>query len=370
MPPPPREGRDEVREETLAVDSAVNVSLCEQLLQNLKRAISRGVYQPGERLPGVHALAAQAGVSTKVSRQALARLAKIGWCESRRGTRSVVADRGKDRRGRVLFFNAETGFGFHSSRLVGALRARLLTADYCLTAISAYDLKKDGSSRLLSESLKEHWDLVIEMGMRPMARQAIESAGWPFVVLGDGGRSVPSDAANCVGRIDLLNGLAAPEFVRSCVAGRVQSVVQFLYDEGGFDVAKALTAEGIDCETVRLPRVRVPFGMCRDAYAALTDRLKAGRALPDVLLFTDDHLAQGGLLALMARGLRVPEDVRVVTHANHGQGPFWIKPLTRLEMDPVAQGRDIAEAVLAFLRTDNFPKDLCLGSVWRPGRTF
>lgn len=111
---PPREGRDEVREETLAVDSAVNVSLGEQLLQNLKRAISRGVYQPGERLPGVHALAAQAGVSTKVSRQALARLAKIGWCESRRGTRSVVADRGKDRRGRVLFFNAETGFGFPS----------------------------------------------------------------------------------------------------------------------------------------------------------------------------------------------------------------------------------------------------------------
>lgn len=359
-----------MREGALAVDSTANVSLGEQLFQNLKKAISRGVYQPGERLPGVHDLAALAGVSTKVSRQALARLAKAGWCASRRGTRSVVVDRGKDRRGRVLFFNTETGFGFHSSRLVGALRARLLAADYCLTAISAYDLKKDGSSRLLAESLKERWELVIEMGMRPMARQAIESAGWPFVVLGDGGRSVPSDAANCVGRIDLLNGLAAPEFVRSCVAGHVRSVVQFLYDEGGFDVAAALTAEGIGCETVRLPRVRVPFGMCRDAYAALTERLKTGRALPDVLLFTDDHLAQGGLLALMARGLRVPEDVRVVTHANRGQGPFWIKPLTRLEMDPVAQGRDVAQAVLAFLRTGRFPAGLCLGSVWRSGRTF
>ena len=356
---------------SFAVDRAANASLGEQLFRNLRKAIVRGVYKPGDQLPGLHELAAEAGVSEKVSRRALARLAEIGWCESRRGSRSVVADRGKNRQGHVLFFNSETGFGYHSSRLVGVLRSRLLKADYRLTAISAHDLKRDGSSRLLSESLKDHWDLIIEFGERAGARQTIEDAGWPFVVLGDGGKSVLSAATNCIGQIELQNGLAVPDFVRACARKGVRMVVQFLYDEGGYDVAGVLKMTGISCETMRIPRVRTPFGMYSGAFAAMKELLgRANGRLPDVFLFTDDHLAHGGLLALSARGVRIPEDVGVVTHANRGLGPFWIKPLTRLEMDPVAQGRDLATAVLEYLRTGNLPQDLVLGSVWKPGETF
>ena len=356
----------------LSVDRTANMPLGEQLFQQLRKALVRGVYRPGETLPSLRELAEAAGVSEKVSRRALARLAEIGWCESTRGCRSVVVDRGKDRRGRILFFNAETGLGFHSSRLVGALRSRLLKADYCLTAISAYDMKKDGSSRILAESLKEHWDLVIEMGMRPGSRQEIERADWPFLVLGDGGRgSRPSEAENYIGRIPLLNGLAVPAFIQACARKRVRSVVQFLLDGGGFDVSGPLAAQGIACTSVHIHNVHSPYGLYRDAYAAMERLLgKAGAKLPDVFLFTDDHFAHGGLLSLMAHGIRVPEDVRVVTHANRGLGPFWVKPLTRLEMDPVAQGDTVAEAVLGYLRTGQFTEGLCLGSTWQPGETF
>lgn len=354
------------------VDRAANMPLGEQLFQGLRKAIVRGVYKPGEALPSLRELAEAAGVSEKVSRRALARLADIGWCDAKRGARAVVVDRGKDRRGRVLFFNAETGLGFHSSRLVGALRSRLLKADYCLTAISAYDMKKDGSSRVLAESLKEHWDLVVEMGMRPGSRREIECAGWPFLVLGDGGRRCfPSEAANFIGRIPLLNGLAVPAFLQTCARKKVRSVVQFLLDGGGFDVSEMLAAQGIDCRSVHIHNVHSPFGLYRDAYAAMERLLgKAGGALPDVFLFTDDHFAHGGLLSLMARGIRVPEDVRVVTHANRGLGPFWVKPLTRLEMDPVAQGDAVAEAVLGYFQTGRFTEGLCLGSTWCVGETF
>ena len=316
-------------------------------------------------------MAEAAGVSEKVSRQALARLAEIGWCVSKRGFKSVVADRGKERLGKILFFNSETGFGFHSSWMIGAIRSRLLKADYRLTAISAYDLKKDGSSRLLSESLKEHWDLVIEFGMRKGARAAIEEAGWPFLVLGDGGKCIPSAAANCIGQIELRNGRAVPEFVRACVKKGVRSVVQFLYDEGGFDVAEMLSMPRIACTTIRVPRYRNPFGMYSGGYDQMAALLKKpGDMLPDVFLFTDDHLAQGGLLALMERGIRVPEDVKVVTHANRGLGPFWLKPLTRLEMDPVAQGAAVARAVLDYFKTQHLPEGLVLGSEWKTGKTF
>lgn len=353
------------------IDRAVDMSLSEQMFQGLRRAIMRGVYKPGCTLPGIHEMADAAGVSEKVSRQALARLAEIGWVVSKRGYRSVVADRGKERLGKVLFFNTETGFGFHTSWMVGAIRSRLLKADYRLTAISAYDLKKDGSSRLLSESLKEHWDLVIELGMRAGARRAIEESGWPFLVLGDGGKCTPSQAVNCVGQVELLTGRAVPEFVRACVKKGVRSVVQFLYDEGGFDVAEMLAMPGITCTTIRVPRCRNPYGMYSGGYDQTIACLKKmdGR-LPDVFLFTDDHLAQGGLLAFMERGIRIPEDVKVVTHANRGLGPFWVKPLTRLEMDPVAQGADIAKVVLEYFKTRRFPSGLVLGSEWKSGETF
>jgi len=354
-----------------AVGRASKASLVEQMLQGLKNAIVRGVYKPGDSLPGIHELSVAAGVSEKVSRRALAKLAEIGWCVSKRGRNSIVAERGKDRLKRVLFFNSETGFGFHSAWMVGTIRSRLLKADCHLLTISAYDLKKDGSSRLLVESLKERWDLVIECGMRPGARRAIEDAGWPFLVLGDGGKCIASESVNCIGRIELRNGRAVPEFVHACIRRSVRSVVQFLYAEGGFDVSTMMEIAGVSCSTVRIPRCRDQFGMYSGGYRYMVSFLKkAGGRLPDVFLFSDDHLAQSGLIALMERGIRIPEDVKVVTHSNRGFGPFWVKPLTRLEMDPVSQGADVARAVLEYLNTKHLPQGIVLGSVWRTGKTF
>lgn len=353
------------------IDRMMNMPLGEQMFQGMKKAIVNGVYGPGQTLPGIHELAESAGVSEKVSRQTLARLANDGWCVSRQGHKSVVANRDKRRLGKVLLFNSETGLGYHSSWMVGAICSRLLKSDYSLTAISACDLRKDGSSRLLSEALKEHWDLVIELGMRAGSRKTIEESGRPFLVLGDGGKCIPSTAMNCIGKIELRNGLAVPEFVRACVKKNVRSVVQFLYDEGGFDVTEMLTMPGIGCSTIRIPRCRNPFAMTKGGYERMAAYLKkANGRLPDVILFTDDHLAEGGLLALMERGIRVPEDVKVVTHANRGSGPCWVGPLTRLEMDPIAQGSAIANAVLGYFKRKYLQPDLVLGSVWKAGKTF
>ena len=191
------------------------------------------------------------------------------------------------------------------------------------------------------------------------------------IVLGDGGRCIPSDAENCIGQIELRNGRALPEFVRACVKSKVRSVIQFLYDEGGFDASEMLAMPGISCRTVRIPRCRNPFGMCSGACEAMRDLLKGPDfRMPDVFLFTDDHLAQGGLLALMAHGIRIPEDVRVVSLANKGLGPVWVEPVTRLEMDAFAHGAEIAKAVIAFLGGRPFPQGMVLGSAWKRGKTF
>ena len=81
----------------------------------------------------------------------------------------------------------------------------------------------------------------------------------------------------------------------------------------------------------------------------LRTRLAPGNALPDLILFTDDFVAFGGLMALSELRLRVPEDVKVLTMANRGFAPVFPVSLARVEIDPVANGGAIAEEALARL---------------------
>ena len=92
-------------------------------------------------------------------------------------------------------------------------------------------------------------------------------------------------------------------------------------------------------------------------------------ALPDLVYFSDDYLCVGALAAFVAAGIRVPEDVRVATWANRGNGPLYAKDLTRAEMDPQGDADKVATAVLARLegRPCDFP--LTLGPVFQRGAT-
>lgn len=90
-----------------------------------------------------------------------------------------------------------------------------------------------------------------------------------------------------------------------------------------------------------------------DAIAKFFSAEQNRRKPPDAVFFYDDYLAAGGLIALAATGLRVPEDIRVATLANKGMGPIWFKPLTRLEYDPVGNARLIGSYVLKTLAGKN-----------------
>ena len=126
-----------------------------------------------------------------------------------------------------------------------------------------------------------------------------------------------------------------------------------------------ITAENINVEHM----INKP----RESYAyTIVDRwFRRGRPrLPDVVFFTDDYVAQGGLLALLRHGIRIPEDVAVVSFANKGHLPIWYRDLTRIEIDPAVHGTAVSQTVQKFLRCGQFPKGLSLGSVWMPGDTF
>ena len=63
-----------------------------QLLEQLEAAIASGVYAPGERLPGVRELAAQAGVNPNTMQRALAELEARGLVYTQRTAGRSVTD--------------------------------------------------------------------------------------------------------------------------------------------------------------------------------------------------------------------------------------------------------------------------------------
>ena len=69
-------------------------------------------------------------------------------------------------------------------------------------------------------------------------------------------------------------------------------------------------------------------------------------------------------------GVRIPEDVRVVTWANRDLSPAYVKPLTRMELDSAAIGERFAGCVLEYLSTGTFPKDVIVGPKYVRGETF
>ena len=135
----------------------------------------------------------------------------------------------------------------------------------------------------------------------------------------------------------------------------------------------ALRRAGVDAEEWVIPPLDGIRPECveRAALEAFDIRLGLGAGwLPDVLFFTDDYVARGAITALSEYGLRIPDDVRVVTWANRGNGPVMRLPLTRMEMDPIAHGETVARCVVTYLRDGGFPAGVYVGPRYIAGLSF
>jgi len=353
------------------IDRREGMTLVDQLVVRMRRAIASGGFRENERLPGIREMAAMAGVSEKVSRAAFRRLQAMGWVVTRPHVGSVVTKCAAELnvRGRVLLFNTSDGYGYYAERLLSALRAHLIAKGYRLTAISVTPTRGKNRYAELETLLKERWSLVLEHGMDPPSRKQIEEAGWPFVIIGNGRASVISKADNCRGVVGIRSGLALSDFVRACVRKNVSNVIQFLYGEGAYDATEWLAMPGIRTETVRISGKRDLTGVAAAAFVETQRIIRSGQ-LPDVLLYTDDHLARGGLMALATAGVRVPEQVGVVLHVNKGFAPVWPRALTRLQMDPVEHGRILSRQIFDLLEGRADRLNTVIGSSWVPGETF
>lgn len=108
----------------------------------------------------------------------------------------------------------------------------------------------------------------------------------------------------------------------------------------------SLQSAGLTPDAARQIR-RVNPGQPGAAWEAVRDFWILSREKPDGLLIADDTLLQDAVLALLELGVKVPTDLKVVSHTNKGVQFFYPFPLVCLETDP----EELAEATFAMTRT-------------------
>ncbi len=71
---------------------------------------------------------------------------------------------------------------------------------------------------------------------------------------------------------------------------------------------------------------------------------------PRALLLCNDCIFRGVWYAAMELGIRIPEDLAIITHMNRGREPLTHIPLTTLEVSPFDFARETFDELEARIR--------------------
>ena len=348
-------------------------SLVSQVMDGLRRAMASGFYRKGDILPRAKDMADHLGVSFTVMRAALAKLTAEGLINPRRHVGTVVVGAGTPvYQGRVLMVLPDGDDCFYQNIVVGELGRRLSLAGY-LFVQEVVRVRESGHYDFthLDFSLSLGTDLVIQLFDRPEISRHLTKVGAKWLLIGDG----PKAPRGCAGLIHVRRMQAMDDFARHCRRAGVRRVLQVGVLSKDADAVPALRTVGISASEWLLHEdgtFQSIEAVQRCTVEAFERRFFArGRTwLPDLIFFKDDFVATAGMLVLLRHGVRVPEDVKVVTWANKDLGPVYSVPYTRMEMDPAAHGVSIAGWVLRFLRTGKLTSRAHVGPVYLVGQTF
>lgn len=347
--------------------------LARQIAAGLRTAIETGYYRPGDVLPPVRDLGEILGVSMGIAVQAVARIREEGLISPRPRVGSVVCPKESPLwKGHVVIV-VPPGIGNPFENLVFAhLRDALTAAGYLATPVTVAPSKpgRYDDFALLDTVLRQQTDLVVQLQALENITRHLEKTKVPFVRLAHEGLCPPNGA-------DILHydsNRAIPDFAAHCREAGIGSVMQISVFRRA-DATAALAEAGIAVKNFRVPK-ELDFGTgyelavwSRDFFARKL-AAKGRKWLPDLIYFNDDHLTTGALTVFHELGIRVPDDVRVVTWANKGYGPVFAKPLTRMEMDNPAFGEKLADCVQTYLRTGVLPEGEVVGPKYIRGETF
>lgn len=359
-------GKRRMKDIPFKIDRNGSASLPEQVAAGFRLAIRSGYYKPGDILPPRGEMADRLGISERIPREAMRILSDENLVRPGRGVGCVVLSRRETlHNGRVLIIERAICAGSYSVSVIAEeVRRRLMEAGYLYTSVSV-DVRHGGRSLDL-HPVEEAFCLPTDFAfaMFPTANlvRFLRKRG-PFLALG--GDCYGDDA------VDISWSQARGHLLAQC---RERGVRKILFSSYGCcdEELSAFRSAGFEVENIPIwPKDRFGFLEATEhgAFKAFRRRFAHKRRFPDLIYFGDDYVARGGLMALMSCGVRVPDDVKVVSLVNKGAVPSFPVSLSRIEYDPVAAGALIAGSIVARMKGKaDAPRPVCVRYI--PGDSF
>ena len=349
-----RKGTDVV----FALDSAAAGTLTEQLADNLRRAIANGIYKPGDMLPGVRQMAKLCGTSIHVSVGALKTLAEEGLVKARPRIGCVVLDKSrKNWHGRVLLVHVGAYCNYNQNVFLAEVATHLEAANWRVLhafiprreTVGLYDLTS------FRKTIAEKYDLCLLPSYDVPVIDLVRENGIPYMLMS---AQMGAKLDGCIGVTSRMTAKALSDFIARCRETGIRYVLKVGDRNGAVDLGclreHGITFESLVISPTHSSAAAESFSNC--AYAAILKRFsKVDAPHPDLVYFDDDYIARGGLWALERVGLRIPNDVKVVSLTNRDHAPFYPLSLTRFEFNPFVEAAKASRAMLCFLNEGKRP---------------
>ena len=345
-------------------------TLADAVCAFIKEQITYGRIKGGETLPTMGEIAKKTGLSFYQARNLVERMVREGYVHSKRHVGTVVCSRSKNvLRGRVLIALPDVDTcRYYPVQMIVTMRRRLSEAGYAMAVVS-FPLDRQGSLSSLKSELIRAVDLVIVCRATPNVQKCLAESGVRHI-FAFGDRPKVRDGSPW---LRFSFGESLNQFAVHCKNAGVKHVTQVCFELDELcDASRVLAANGISSSRLTIPCPaegrNIFYGIMHQACDMFASMSRKG--LPDLLLFWNAFAAQGALMGLVDRGIRIPDDVKVVALSNTGFGPVYTKPITRIEADPIEAGVKISDYALAVLESGRFPKPPTIAPQYIFGATF
>jgi len=328
-------------------------TLTEQVAQGIQASVQTGRFAAGQRLPTLCEMSTELGVSMITMRRAIARLAAAGVLDVQRATGIQVRSTRTPRfQAHVLSVSFATPVPYYYAARNRAFLEFLREHDIHVTAVCAQDREFDLDFPTVRHILATQPVTVAIVDSEPLAenntlRKLLNERGVRFV---EKWTRKPSPAA--VDSLFLDIAPAYQKLARHCARCGVKQVLFLGNDESWIGFRKAAQAVGSRAKRVGMPAAQLneacAVSVEHAGYSAIAQLLHQGQIQrgQTLLVTTDDYFARGALFAILNAGWRIPHDIQLATSVNVGHEPVVGMPLTRIEMDPVRDGKAMAQVVM------------------------
>ena len=329
------------------IDIGARKPLSQQAADGFRLAIKEGAYRDGEALPSLRELAAQWNVSVKVPGRAYARLAEEGYVVLRPG-RGAVASRSGVRawNGTVLFVSVGLPGGLFLPLYQESLRSEIESADmrFYSTVVPTDAMGEHPDFDRFKSYLDQPYDCVVMFTDNARLRKIVRRCAARSVIVGHTVKGAISPD------VVLSSDDAERQLAADCVRAGLRHIRVMVNGFARCGIVPMLRDAGVRVEQVRIrrcPELLPGEGVERAAHDYWTPERLERKNLPELVYFADDHHALGSLIAFAENGVRIPDDMSVVTWSNRGSAMPFNCELSRIEFDPIGFGRDTARQVLA-----------------------